>query len=451
MNAASVDWIPAVVTLAVGLATGVLVYARARSRAAAIPAKAPATVHAEDLVAKRDAFLQQLRELEDTGSKRTAAQLARERYELELETAHVLLALDAVSAETQRATGRTRSPKTAPPPRAASAFAGVRGFLWGVGAATALLLLGFFVYQSAKPRDSGGSVTGDVPGRAATSDDEARIEAAIARNPSDVSAHIALAQAKLERRDLMGVWNEAGRILQLSPENTKGLAFQAFVRIAMGQPAMAADLLRKVVAADPDFLDAHAWLALAYVRMDRKADAQSAIAAASRRFPDRADEFRRFLAEIERDPGGDAPASGDANPHAGVAAGDAPAAAKSSAPARPASAKSSRRHVAGVIDLDPALAGKVPPRAVLFVFVRPAGVDAGPPSAVKRLAPVFPLSFDLSEDDAMMGQPFPDNLLVEARLDEDGDPTTRPPTDPKARVDGIKTGRTDVRLVLKRP
>ncbi|MFL5450514.1 MAG: tetratricopeptide repeat protein [Myxococcales bacterium] len=449
MNAASVDWIPAVVTLAVGLATGVLVYARARSRAAAVPAKAPTTVHAEDLAAKRDALVQQLREMEDTGSKRTAAQLARERYELELDAAHVLLALDAATV----ATGRKRSsPKTAPPPRAASAFTGVRGFLWGVGTATALLLLGFFVYQSAKPRESGGSVTGELPARGATSEGEAEIEAAIARNPSDVSAHIALAQAKLERRDLMGVWNEAGRILELSPGNTKGLALQAFVRIAMGQPAMAVDILRKVIATEPDFIDAHAWLALAYVRLGRKGDADAAVAAASRRFPDRADEFRRFLADIERDPGGDAVASDDANPHSGTAAAGAEAGpmARSTAQPRPAAAKSSRRHVAGTIELDPALAGKVSPRAVLFVFVRPAGVAAGPPTAVKRLAPVFPLSFDLGEEDAMMGQPFPDPLLVEARLDEDGDPTTRPPTDPKARVDGIKAGTTGVKLVLKR-
>jgi hypothetical protein len=28
-----------------------------------------------------------------------------------------------------------------------------------------------------------------------------------------------------------------------------------------------------------------------------------------------------------------------------------------------------------------------------------------------------------------MGQPLPDTLLIEARLDEDGDPTTRPATD----------------------
>jgi hypothetical protein len=50
----------------------------------------------------------------------------------------------------------------------------------------------------------------------------------------------------------------------------------------------------------------------------------------------------------------------------------------------------------------------------------------------------------------MMGQALPDRLLIEARLDADGDPTTRSPDDPKARLDGVKTGRTDVRLLLRR-
>jgi hypothetical protein len=70
---------------------------------------------------------------------------------------------------------------------------------------------------------------------------------------------------------------------------------------------------------------------------------------------------------------------------------------------------------------------------------------------VKRLAATFPASFELSEADSMMGQPLPDRLSIEARLDSDGDPTTRPPTDPKARLDKVQVGRTDIHLVLKRP
>jgi hypothetical protein len=107
--------------------------------------------------------------------------------------------------------------------------------------------------------------------------------------------------------------------------------------------------------------------------------------------------------------------------------------------------------VSGVVELDAGLQGSVTPQAVLFVFVREAGFGAGPPVAARRIAaPSFPVRFEIGEGDAMMGQPFPDELLVEARLDSDGDPTTRPPSDPKTRLDDVKVGRTDVRLVLGR-
>ena len=433
-----VDWTPALVVLAIGLAGGALLLLRARGRSA--PDRKPS--HANDLAARRDALIRQLQELEDTGSKRTAEQLARERGALEVEAAQVLLALDAAGPPVGPAPGRESRPSSSAP--LTTSRASLRGFFWGISSATALLALAFFVWQSAKPRETGASVTGNTPMAGAGSEpgsgsgEEAEIAAALERNPSDVAAHLAFADLKYARRDLMGVWNEASRVLQLSPGNPKALTYQAVVRLAMGQPQLAADLLRKAMAADPELIDAHAYLALAYARMGRKHDAETTVAAAARRFPDRADEFRKLLSEMDGEPAEQA-RSGEPNPH------DAVASTSATAPSKPRG-----RHVAGTIDLDPALAGAIPPRAVLFVFVREAGAAAGPPVAVKRLPPVFPAAFDLSDQDAMMGQPFPDPLLVEARLDEDGDPTTRPPTDPKARLDGIRAGRTDLRLLLKR-
>src|SRR5207249_4335703 len=66
-------------------------------------------VQIRDLAGKRETLLRQLRELEDTASKRTPEQLARERYALELETAGVLLALD----EREASDGARRAPKSA--------------------------------------------------------------------------------------------------------------------------------------------------------------------------------------------------------------------------------------------------------------------------------------------------------------------------------------------------
>ena len=135
--------------------------------------------------------------------------------------------------------------------------------------------------------------------------------------------------------------------------------------------------------------------------------------------------------------------SGAPDPHAGLAT---PAAGTQSAQR---AGGSSGRRVSGTIDIDPSVRSRIAPGAVLFVFAREAGAAGGPPVAVKRLSPTFPAAFELGESDSMMGQPFPDSLVIEARLDSDGDPTTRSPTDPKARVERVKVGRSDVHLVLR--
>ena len=102
-----------------------------------------------------------------------------------------------------------------------------------------------------------------------------------------------------------------------------------------------------------------------------------------------------------------------------------------------------------MIELPEALRAKVGPGALVFVTVRPAGVTQGPPVAVKRLpAASFPLEFQIDASDSMMGQPLPEHARIEARVDADGDPLTRGPGDPSARLDDVTAG-TRLRLVLQ--
>jgi tetratricopeptide (TPR) repeat protein len=432
MNSQAVNWIPALAVLAAGLLLGVGLLWRVfvgSGRMARTSASGPLQVR--DLAGKRDALLGQLRELEDTASKRTPEQLARERYSLELETARVLLALDQGGAPAEAkvpplaGAGRSRRAPPAPPGRPA-----LRGFLWGTASATALLLLGFFVYRSATPREPGGSVTGEVAMSGRPSNEggvpdreEAKIQAALARNPEDVEARLALVRLYIGRRDWMGVWNETARVLERDPGNARALAYQAFVRLAMGQAEMAVPLLTRALGTDPELTEAYAFLALAYVRAGRTKDAELTIAKATQRFPDRAADLQRLFAEMQKQEA----ALAQAGPRAG-----------------------SGHRVAGTVDIDPSIRGTIAPGAILFVFARKAGAVEGPPVAAKRLPANFPVAFELSEADSMMGEPFPDALLIEARLDEDGDPTTRAPTDPKASLDRVKAGQTDLRLVLQR-
>ncbi len=455
-QAAPIEWLPAVAILAGGLVFGAVLVWRFVFTAPRSPAKAAAPVPAEvrDLAGKTDALLSQLRELEDTAVKRTPEQLARERYALELEAAQTLLALEESGAPAPLAPAAAiaiPASAGAVPERAG----GLRGFLWGVGSATGAALLILLVYQSAKPREAGGAVTGEIPTAAqapsSVGGDEAAFQAALARNPSDFETRLALARLYVDRENWMGVWNETAKVLERAPDNPRALAYQSLVRMAMGQLDVGVGMLKKAVASDPDLVEAYAYLALGYARMGRMRDAQATIASASKRFPERAEDLGRYLADLkanESQVANASPASG-ANPHASVPTpGEGAMAPRGGAPARDTSGG---RRVSGIVDIDPSLRSALSPAAVLFVFARAAGGGEGPPVAAKRLAATFPATFELSEADSMMGQPFPDRLLIEARLDSDGDPTTRPASDPKARLDGVKAGAVGLRLVLRRP
>ena len=104
----------------------------------------------------------------------------------------------------------------------------------------------------------------------------------------------------------------------------------------------------------------------------------------------------------------------------------------------------------GSIGLDPALKGKLS-GGTLFVMVRPEGFGAGPPLAAKRIAVTsFPVTFEIVPADSMTGEPFPEALLLQARLDSDGNPTTRDRSDPVAQLDNVKNGSSGLVLTLAR-
>jgi tetratricopeptide (TPR) repeat protein len=470
-----VDWTAALLVLAAGLVLGTVIVWKVlgRSRAAAgargpAPAVGAPDVFRRDLEGKSLALLAQLRELDDTATKRTDEQLARERYALELEAARTLLALGDAEKTSSRAASAppVASPAAGVAPPAPDRAA-MRGFLWGTLSAGGVGVLLFLLYTQARPREEGGSLTGDIPGARSTplggtsaagasaplDAGEVQLRERISRNPDDLDAHMGLARAALARQDMMAVWNETKAVLERSPGHPQALAYQALVRLAMGQGDVALEMLEQSLARNPDLIDAYVHKALVEVRLGRLKEAEATIAGASRRFPGEAAGLGRLLADLkqgqaERETG----TPSGADPHADLAT-PGPGDAGTTPPAGTGSGggASSGRRVSGTVDLDPALRSQVAAQGVLFVFVREAGFGAGPPIAAKRL-PVssFPVAFEIGEADAMMGQPFPDALLVEARLDADGDPVTRPPTDPKARLDDVKSGTTNVKLVLKR-
>jgi tetratricopeptide (TPR) repeat protein len=442
-----------VLVFGVILGTALVAWVRRRGGAEArVPQAAP--LELRDLDGRLESLIAQLRELDLLAAKRTPEQLARERYALELEAARALMAREPLAREAGAA--------AAPAPAGAA-----RGFLWGVGSTAAVAALVVFVFQSAEQRPEGGSVTGNTPAmggapaEAPAPDDPetAQLRAAVAQEPENLDARLALARQLLVRRDLMGVWNETQQVLQRNPGHPRALSYQALVRLAMGQGEMAVDMLKQAIAAEPDLLEAHQNLAFVYASLGRTKESEAEIAEVGRRSPAEAERLRQALAQVRSEPSG---GGSEQNPHEGIAtpggegsaenavapggAGPGGMAAGGSA----AAGSDSGKGVFGWIEADAGTAARVAPGTAVFITVRPAGMAQGPPVAVKRLeSGAFPLQFELGAGDSMMGQPLPDSMRIDVRADSDGDPMTRPDTDPKGFADNVAVGRTGVRLTLK--
>ena len=419
------DWLSAGGMILSGLIVGFMFWYGMKGRAV------KPDVERLDLEAKRDVLLQQLRELKETGGS------VEEQRRLEHETADVLRALDerpgsagvppAVLGKIVLDGGRdARAPSAADANIAAlTRAASIRGFIWGATSVAVLGGIAWFVTEKATPKtETASAPMASAPQGQAQQPDPAlqQIEAAVAKSPDNLEMRNLLAKAYLERENLMGVFEQTKFILARTPDDARALTYQALVRMSMGQRDPAAEMLRHAIKSDPQLIDAYVTLAWDDIQRGKTADAEAQIAEASRRHPEQKARLDDVLSKMKEQAKNPAPA---------------PAAA-------PASTGPS-------VHVTLTLAGAAPsPNAVLFVIARAAGQTAGPPAAVKRIAgPTFPLEIDLSAADSMMGQPLPANVRIEARIDSDGDPLTKNPSDPHAFQDGVATNGTKVSLVLQ--
>jgi tetratricopeptide (TPR) repeat protein len=463
------DWLSASAMLLCGLIVGVLVIWSIVRAPGAVSARSQADAEKKrlrlaDLEARRDSLVQQLRELDDIGSGKSAEQAALERSAIEQEAAGVLRELDREYGSTvtrgkgARVVAAKKDVVVESVHPVAAGRPALRGFLWGAGSVGAIALLGWLVTRSATPRDAAQPVTGgamSTPAAGVTPQKDAglsELEAAAQRNPNDPETHLALARGYFERADLVNVYKQAQMVLDHAPENAQALAYQGLVRLAMGQADTAIVTLKKAVGNDPQLIDGWVGLIYAYTRLGRKSEADAAFQEAIRRRPDQSARLQQLMEQMKSagsaaaesaTPGGSAPAPMEAGAAPPVAAGAGPPMEASAPPAAGAS-------VNLVIDLDAAARSRIGPSSVLFVYARPAGVTSGPPLAVKRLPPgPFPMPVQISSTDSMMGQALPDSMRIEARLDSDGNAMTHDAGDPAASADGLKAGSKTVTLVLK--
>jgi hypothetical protein len=83
----------------------------------------------------------------------------------------------------------------------------------------------------------------------------------------------------------------------------------------------------------------------------------------------------------------------------------------------------------GTVTLPPALASKFRAGETLYVIVRDAQGSLAPVAALKLRVQAFPVPFEITGKDAMMGGAIPAEAQILLRLDEDGDLATRGPGD----------------------
>ena len=412
------DWLSAGAMLLAGVIVGVVFLYAMKTR------KKDDAGDAElrDLEAKRDALVLQLREVDEDPD---------EKSRLERETANVLRRIDAKKVKRGRA--------EAPPTEAVVRHAAIKGFAWGVGSVLVIVGIFWYVTQKAEPK-SEAAMQQSAPmqqqqqQQATQADPEVRnIEAALAQRPDDLVLRNQLARAYLDRENLMGVFEQTQYVLKRAPNDPQALTYQSLVRLAMGQGDSANTMLKQAIKSDPKFLDAYVALAWAQTSVGKNDDAAATIKEAQKQHPDQEKRLADVLVKM-RETAKNQPAAQTSELPPNHPPIEAPGAAASAASSSPEAV-----HVTLAL-----AAGMAPPQqGIIYVIARPAGVSAGPPAAVKRMPlSSFPLTFDMSAADSMMGQPLPPKMHIEARIDSDGDAMTKDPKDPTASADNVVTGST---------
>jgi cytochrome c-type biogenesis protein CcmH len=115
----------------------------------------------------------------------------------------------------------------------------------------------------------------------------------------------------------------------------------------------------------------------------------------------------------------------------------------------PAVAAEAGEPIHGTVRISPELVSRVPDGAVLFLIARNAA--GGPPLAVKRIpSPSFPLEFELGADDRMIqAMPFAGEMTLSARIDADGNATSRTPGDLQgASAAPVRPGARGVEVLI---
>ena len=432
------NWVPAVTVMGVALAGGALLAWKSRV-GRALPSAS--RTHLDDLERQKDAAYALLREHHAARPRWEAGPWERELDKLERAAAEVLRARDLAANEVPA------NAVAVPPPRPRST---ARTLAWGLGAAAFLGGLGWWVQDVATVRQEGQSLTGGSGGMSAEDAQAAKalaaLEAAVKANPSDLAAKNRLGHALLGSERMKDAYALAEEVVAVDNDNAEARTHQAVFLYSMGDLATAGKVLERVLAVHPTHPETLGWRGIVFYEQGAFEEAalrwEAAIAADPTTTP-----MLRPLIDKARDP-----ATAAAYAAAQEAAANAPPAASATGAADAAAGAEtgapSPLDVTGSIRGD---AGAVREGDTIFLFARSEGVTKGPPTWVQRIrVTTLPLDFRIGPANAMLGGDPPAKMVLTARIDRDGNPTTRGPDDLEGASGVIAPGATGVVLALKR-
>ena len=367
---------------------------------------------ADLLVQERARIYGYMRELEFDyqAGKVSAADYQDLRSEYEVQAAAVLQNMDALpKAQAREATPRKREKRTERTLQGRPAGAGRRGWVLAVGGGFILVFgvaIGALLSMSLRDRQAqSDSITGDF----LTGTGPAGMSPATGASAAtaDFSTLVAQGKSALERNDLPQAIEAFKGALVLDPNHPAPHAYMGLILAQAGHYDGALMAFDKALASDPKFPLA-LWgkgMLLFQVKKDLAGARQNLekVLVLLPQGPER-DEVQKALVQINLS-GAASKQTVAQNEPAGAGAGN----------------------ISGSVAIASDLKAKLTGNEALFIIARAAQSAGGPPLAVKKIdRPSFPVAYTLGQENVMMpGVAFSGKINVSARLDKDGNPTTR--------------------------
>jgi len=438
-------WGPPLLILAGGLAVGAFLATSAGSS----PIR---STRDEELRARHDSLLDQIRELDADRGKLDAATYSARREALISQAADTLRELES-------------GPAPAPAPAEPTASGGGSGMIWAGVSVVFFVVLGVLLTQNSFQRGvndgmtggtatsaGGGGGSADASGmvaalEAARTERQAEASAALAADPRDLAAINTLTYDALLYRDLDAAMRHVESARDISESDADVLIHLAILQSFVGMTDRALGGLDEAAKVNPNEAKLRLWRGFLNGRSGKVAEAEVdlAFAAKNAAWPEERLLATGLLDELRTAP---PPGPASAVASSGTMPPDHPG--TSGMPAGHPPAGGSAVHLKGTISLGE---GVVAPEGyTLFLSVRrsPAG---GPPAAAQKLTGVtFPLELSLGDAQLlpMAGGAWPEEVWVQARLDRDGNAMTKEDADLESSMQGPLTkGSEGLSFVLQ--